>query len=81
MINFIFNTDKYDKIGIKYRYQDFNSFLKDYKIEYSISNACQKHCFNIVDLFYMKIIDLNLITHVIYFVVVQKRYLKQFRVM
>ena len=53
MINFIFNTDKYDKIGIKYRYQDFNSFLKDYKIEYSISNACQKHCFNIVDLFYL----------------------------
>ena len=52
MVNFIFNTDKYDKIGIKYRYQDFNSFLKDYKIEYSISNACQKHCFNIVDLFY-----------------------------
>ena len=53
MINFIFNTNKYDKIGIKYRYKDFITFLEDYKIEYEISNIPQKNIFNIVDLFYL----------------------------
>lgn len=53
MINFIFNTNKYDKIGIKYRYKDFITFLDDYKIDYSISNVLQEKTFNIIDLFYL----------------------------
>ena len=52
-MNFIFNTNKYDKIGIKYRYQDFISFLENYAIEYNISQCIEANAFNIVDLFYM----------------------------
>ena len=53
MLNFIFNTSKYDKIGIKYRYKDFIAFLDDYKIKYTISGNRQDGANNIVDLFYI----------------------------
>lgn len=53
MTNFIFNTIKYDKCGMKYRYNDFMMFLKDYKIDYTVSTQITPTDFNIVDINYI----------------------------
>lgn len=53
MINFIFDTSKYDKHGIKYRYIDFISFLDNYNIEYTISKNINPKCFNFLEINYL----------------------------
>lgn len=53
MINFIFDTSKYDKCGMKYRYNDFMMFLKDYNIKYTISTQINLTDFNIIDINYV----------------------------
>lgn len=53
MINFIFDTARYDKNGIKYRYNDFMSFLSRYNIAYTIRSQVKIANFNIIDINYI----------------------------
>lgn len=53
MTNLIFDIVKYDKCGIKYRYNDFILFLRKYNIDYTIDNKIKLNNFNIIDINYI----------------------------
>ena len=53
MINFIFDSTKYDKCGMKYRYNDFILFLEKFNIDYIISTQIKPNTFNIIDINYI----------------------------
>lgn len=53
MVNLIFNTSNYNKCGMKYRYNDFISFLDDYSLKYTLSAQIKPTDFNILDINYV----------------------------
>lgn len=53
MLNFIIDTQKYDKCGVKFRYADFITFLSDYNIPYTIDKNINNEGYNIIDINYL----------------------------